>query len=119
MTLKTVRLELARSKEFPAGSTHHGYELRVPLTADGHLDAEGYAAHKGDCRVRRFWAGEDDRRGELIRTRNHAWAISYMPGTDDDEAIFKLDRHLFRVNEYITITEPDGDSHTFRVASVS
>lgn len=119
MTLKTIRLELARSKGFPQGSSRHGYEVTAPLAADGHLDADAFPAVKDKCKVLRFWAGEEDRHGELIRTRGHAWAFSYEPGTEDDEAIFKLDRHLFKVNEYISVTEPDGEMHTFRVVKIS
>lgn len=33
--LKRIRLNLARSKEFPSGSTKHGYEFVAPLTAKG------------------------------------------------------------------------------------
>ena len=36
--LYTVRMLLARNPGFPEGSNERGYELRVPLTADGHLD---------------------------------------------------------------------------------
>lgn len=117
MTLKTIRLELARNPDFPEGSAAHGYDLKAPLDAEGHLDAEAWRRQRAECRVRRFWAGEGDRNGELIHTRQ-GWALSYEPGDADDEAIYKLDRHLFRTGEYVTITEPDGDSHTFRIASV-
>ncbi len=34
--LKRIRLNLARSKEFPSGSDEHGYEFVAPLDADGH-----------------------------------------------------------------------------------
>jgi len=120
MALKTVRLELARNQDFPDGSSRHGYELQAPLQADGHLDEAAWRSLRSSqpSVVRRFWAGEDDRHGELIRTR-HGWAISYAPGEDDDEAVFRLDRHLFKPGEYVTVTEPAGAVHTFRVASVS
>ena len=46
--LKTIRLELARTKEFPSGNPRCGYEFKAPLDAkgltfvhpDGELDAE-------------------------------------------------------------------------------
>ena len=38
-SFKTIRLELARSKDFPEGSTTHGYELVAPLDASGHIDS--------------------------------------------------------------------------------
>lgn len=119
MALKTIRLELARSPDFPEGSSQHGYELQAPLQADGHLDEAAWRSRDRavPLPVRRFWAGEDDRTGELVHTR-HGWAFSYEPGEDDDEAVFKLDRHLFRPGEYVTVTEPAGAAHTFRVVSV-
>ena len=40
---KRIRLNLARSKEFPQGSSQHGYEFVAPLDADGHIDVEAMA----------------------------------------------------------------------------
>ena len=118
MTLKTIRLELARTKEFPDGNRQCGYEFTAPLDASGHIDAAQYAAHKAQCKVKRFWVGQDDERGELIRTRGHRWVFSYAPGEEDDEPIFKFDRHSFVVGEYVSITEHDGVTRPFRIASV-
>jgi hypothetical protein len=124
MSLKTIRLELARSHEFPAGSSRHGYVLKAPLTRDGHLDAGAWKKQKQLCSVHRFWGG-DEERGALVRTGGHAvggkgrWAFSYVPEREeDDEPIFRLEDHLFKTGEYITITEHDGVARTFRVASV-
>ena len=118
MTLKTIRLELARTHDFPEGSADCGYDLHAPLTEDGHLDLASFAAVRTQCTVRRFWAGEDDSHGLLHRTRNHAWAFSYRPGEDDDEAIFRLENHRFRVGDYVTITEHDGKALPFKVVLV-
>ena len=38
--LKRIRLNLARSKEFPSGSDEHGYEFVAPLDADEPLPRE-------------------------------------------------------------------------------
>jgi hypothetical protein len=38
--LKRIRLELARSKEFPMGSARHGYEFVAPLDSKGHIDPQ-------------------------------------------------------------------------------
>ena len=40
---KRIRLNLARSKEFPQGSSRHGYEFVAPLDAQGHIDVEAVA----------------------------------------------------------------------------
>lgn len=117
MTWKTIRLELARNREFPEGSASYGYELKAPLNPEGHLDIQAWRSNRAACKVRRFWHGEDDQEGELIHTRN-GWAFSYEPGEDDDEALFKLDRHVFRQGEYVTVKEPGGEDHTFKVAEI-
>jgi hypothetical protein len=40
------------------------------------------------------------------------------PGEDDDEPIFRFDRHNFVVGEYVTVTEHDGIARPFRVIDV-
>ncbi|HEY7230480.1 MAG TPA: hypothetical protein VH558_08935 [Pseudolabrys sp.] len=37
---KRIRLNLARSKEFPQGSARHGYEFVAPLDNNNRIDAE-------------------------------------------------------------------------------
>ncbi len=117
MPLKKIRLELARTAEFPNGSANHGYEFMAPLDAEGHLDAAGWKEYGNACTFRRFWPGEDDQHGSLKHKRGR-WVFSYQLGDDDDDTIFKFDRHNFVVGEYVSITEHDGTSHPFKIASV-
>lgn len=116
--LKTIRLELARTKEHPEGSPRCGYEFTAPLTPDGHLDAEAFRTAKAQCRVHRFWEGEKPEHGALLHLGRDRWVFSYAPGTDDDEPAFKFDRHRFQPGEYVSITEHDGVTRPFKVASV-
>jgi hypothetical protein len=119
MTLKLIRLELARTREFPNGDPRHGYELRAPLTRDGRLDAAAYMKSAQLCTARHFRPDGDDEHGELIRTRPGDWALSYDLGEADDEPIYRLGDHRFLEGEYITITEHDGEARVFRVVSVT
>jgi hypothetical protein len=116
--LYRTRLELARTSEFPEGNPNCGYEFVAPLDAQGHFDATAWHKAKGRCVVRRFWVGADDETGLLIHTRGKRWAFSYAPGEDDDEPIFKFDRHVMKPGEYVSITEHDGVTRAFRVVSV-
>jgi len=120
MALQTIRLELARDRDFPEGSTRHGYEFTAPLRADGHIDVEGWRAKRQSCRVRRFWEGVDDEQGHLVHTRGGAWAFRYdIEGDpDDEEAGYKFDSHAFLEGEYVSIREHDGQLRTFKVARV-
>jgi hypothetical protein len=116
--LRTIRLELARTKEFPQGNPSCGYEFVAPLDAEGHLDLETFKQHKGDCRVHRFWAGEKVQAGALLHLGRDRWVFSYDIGSEDDEPAFRFDRHQFLPGEYVSITEHDGETRPFRIVSV-
>ena len=121
--LKRIRLNLARSKDFPAGSARHGYEFVAPLDGNGHIDPVLWRQYRAHCGVRRFWAGEDDEVGRLVHKPGgpgHArWIFDYDETTDeDDEAGYRLGDHVFRPGEYVSIRDEDGEMHTFRVVSV-
>lgn len=118
MNVNTIRLELARNPDYPEGSVNHGYEFKAPLTDDGNLDVDRWKHLKDECTVRRFWQGAPSEDGFLIHTRGRKWVFSYEEGDEDDEAIFKFDRHRFVEGEYVSITEHDGVQRTFQVAAV-
>lgn len=117
MTWKSIRLELARTREFPEGSASRAYLLRLPLDEQGLIDEAALGRSPALATVHRFWPNEPDLSGYVIRTPN-GWAMSYEPGEDDDETVFHLETHPIRVGEYITLTEPDGERLPFRVASL-
>lgn len=120
MSLKRVVLHLARTKDFPQGSSEHGYEFIAPISADGHLDAEAWKHHRESCRVRRFWLHEDDEVGHLVHRPGGSWAFRYdVAGNDDDEAGYRFGAHTFHVGEYISLKDEDGDMLTYTVASVT
>lgn len=118
MNFKKIRLELARTKTFPEGSRNHGYEFFVPLDEEGYLDVEEWKRHRAKCTVHRFWEGEDEEDGFLVRTRGRVWAFSYRPGEEDDEPIFRFEAHRFKEGEYVSITEHTGETLPFKVISV-
>jgi hypothetical protein len=117
--LQSIRLELARTPSDPDGDGECGYEFIAPLDEHGRLDAAAWRANRARCSVRRFWRGEADETGELLHTRGGKWVFSYAPGTEDDEPIFRFDRHSFVPGEYVSITEHDGVTRPFRVVSVT
>ena len=119
---KRILLHLARSKDFPSGSSRHGYELVAPLDHDGHIDVALWRAHRNQCQVRRFWGSEDEQFGVLTHKpggSEHArWVFDYDEGrTDDDEAGYRFGAHRFVPGEYLTLRDQNAD-HTFRIVSV-
>jgi hypothetical protein len=85
---KRIRLNLARSKEFPAGSDRHGYEFVAPLDANGHIDPAQWQKHRENCGVRRFWNDEEEH-GRLVHKPGGAergrWVFDYSGTADEDE----------------------------------
>ena len=116
MSLKRIRLELARGPEFPEGSARRGYEFVAPLGRDGHIDAAAWTEHRARCTVRRFWEGEDDLEGHLVR-HGSGWAFHYAgkAGEAGDEPGYKFASHAFIPSQYVSITEQDGRLRTFKV----
>ena len=120
--LHLITLNLARSAEFPEGSSECGYEIFAPLTTDRHLDAQAWQGLRNHCSVRHFWKGQD--KFGLLRHRaggvhGATWCIDYgAVGASEIEAGFRLDTHAFQEGAYVSISDTDGDLHTFRVAKV-
>jgi hypothetical protein len=120
--LKRIRLNLARSKEFPNGSARHGYEFVAPLDSTGHIDPTLWRAQREHCGVRRFWEG-DEQVGKLVHKpggQEHSrWVFDYDDTAEaDDEAGYRFGAHAFRPGEYVSIRDEDGEMHTFQVVSV-
>lgn len=122
-SFRRIRLNLARSPEFPQGSSRHGYEFVAPLDEQGRIDVEQWRAHRDHCGVRRFWEGEDDQIGRLVHKPGGAehgrWVFDYDPEADeDDESGYRFGAHAFRPGEYVSIRADDGQMHTYRVITV-
>lgn len=116
MTWKTIRLELARTADYPEGSSAHAYVFRVPLDDAGYIEPDLLKNAEKRPEVRRFWHGEPEQKGVVIASAK-GWAFSYQVGEDDDETIFRLKDHPLKVGEYLTITETDGSELPFKVVS--
>lgn len=115
MTWTAIRLELARTPDFPEGSVTRQYLLTLPLDERDRIDAAALKAEPARATVRRIWDGEPGRHGYVIPTER-GWALSYAVGEEDDEPIFHLETHQIRPGEYLTLTETDGEAQPFRIA---
>lgn len=122
--LQTVTLTLARCREHPNGHPGCGYEIVAPLGTDGRLNAELWRRERNRCRVRRFWVGEPDRSGRLVRRAGGfggaTWLIDYDDRTtEDDEPGFRLGGHCLVAGDYVSIRDAEQDLLlTFKVAYV-
>ena len=120
--LKCITLHLARDNDFPDGSSERGYAITAPLDEVGHLDATAWKKLKNRCEVRRFWRGEEDRVGRLVHQPGGkdgaTWKIHYRDADESDETGYRLGAHRFLVNEYVSIHDESGRSHTFKIANI-
>jgi hypothetical protein len=121
--LQRILLHLARTHDFPDGSARHGYEIIAPLDSDGRLNGVEWCSKRAYCRVLRFWGTDPDQRGLLVHRPGGAggatWMIDYdQDRADDDEAGYRLGTRTFRVGDYVSICDADGDMNTFKVADV-
>jgi hypothetical protein len=120
---KRIRLELARSKDFPDGSATRGYEFVAPLSPNGYINPTLWQKYREHCRVSRFWDDEQET-GWLLHKpggAEHArWIFDYDSGVEhDDESGYRFGSHVFRQGEYVSIRDENDEMHTFRVVSVN
>ncbi|MCH9806243.1 MAG: hypothetical protein K0U74_00770 [Alphaproteobacteria bacterium] len=118
--MRRVRLELARDHDFPDGSRAHGYDFMAPLDDNGNIIDADWCKAKDRCRVKRFWAGEEDEIGHIVKKRGGKWAFHYdiHGDAENDEAGYRFGEHAFKPGEYVSIQEHDGVLRTFKVMSV-
>ena len=122
---RKIRLELAREKGHPAGSSGYGYTLVAPLCADRRIDTELWKSHRDACRVVRFRPTGDDEVGHLAHrpggSAGGTWTFHYDirggNGGGDDEAGYHFQDEHFEIGEYVSIRESRA-MHTYRVVSV-
>lgn len=111
-----IKLELARTDDFPQGSPGRSYLIRLPLDELGLIDEAAREAEPARATVRRFWPNEPDLSG-YVRKSKGGWVFSYAAGGADDEEIVQLENHPFRIGELLTLTEPKGTRYPFHVVS--
>jgi hypothetical protein len=110
-------MELARNRDFPQGSQHHGYLLHAPLNRDGRLDLDEFEAGRNRAVVEEFWGDIDPKRGKLLHRNRSLWSFSF--GANDEEPIFHFSDLCFVPGEYLTVRDLSGKDLIFRVTSVT
>lgn len=116
MMWKSIRLELAKTDEFPRGSPSRSYLLRLPLDDDGAIDEAELRQQPRHATVRRFWPSQPDLAGYVVRSPR-GWELAY-DFERPEAALGRIDGDALRVGECVTLAEPNGCELPFRVASV-
>jgi len=66
MNWRSIRLELARTRDFPEGSVGRAFLVRLPLSDSDVVDHSAVAAAPSRATVQRHWSTEADQRGQLL-----------------------------------------------------
>ena len=111
---KDIRLELARTAEFPAGSVSRGYLIRLPLDDSDLIDPVALERSPHRATVRRYWSTEPDEAG-LVHKGDGGWAMrcNGMP-----DRLLLVDDRPIRLGQKVSVVEPGGDLLPFTIASI-
>lgn len=113
-TWKKIRLELARTNEFPSGSVSRGYLMHLPLDAHGNIDAPTLARKPHHATVHRYWSTEPDESGTVVPL-DGGWALRCNGSAD---RMLLLDGQPFRLGDQVSVCDTSGDILPFTVASI-
>lgn len=115
MNWKAIRLELARTSDFPNGSASRAYLMRLPLLEDGAIDECALKKAPEQATVRRLWPSEPDLSGHLVRAGD-GWA--FLAGRNGSaRVIAEIDPRPISEGSLLTFRERGRDL-PFRVAQV-
>ncbi|MDI1327329.1 MAG: hypothetical protein PSV23_11085 [Brevundimonas sp.] len=114
-----VRLELAREPGHPAGDPTEGYDIVAPLDADGRLDGEALRAEPERGHVRHFSDGQTIGTGRLQHGPGGSWTLDLEGSDSADARGFRFGEERFVAGEYVSLTLPSGEQHTYVVARVA
>ena len=111
---KDIRLELARTNEFPAGSVSRGYLIRLPLNDHDAVDQAAFQNRPHRAKVRRYWSTEPDESGHVVDVEG-GWV---MRCNNKPDRILEFGGHPVRVGQQVSIVELDGTVLPFKIAGI-
>lgn len=113
-----IRLELAREPGHPAGDPTEGYDIVAALDAESRLDGEAQRAEPARGHVRRFLRDETVSTGQLRQGPGGRWILDMEDSEADDAVGFRFGEERFVAGEYVSLSLPSGEQHTYVVARV-
>jgi hypothetical protein len=122
-SIMRITMHLARTHDFPNGSSVHGYSFIAPLDRKDQIDVDAWRAERKACTVVRFWGRDLPKSGWLVHrpggVDGATWGFDYDRQTHaDDEAGYRFADHAFRPGEYVSIREADGETLPFRIVYI-
>jgi len=113
MNWSSIRLELARTRDFPAGSVGRAYLICLPLDDQDNIDEAAFSRAPARATVRRHWSAEPDQKGHLVR-ENGEWLLL----CEGNQRTLRVNSEPVRLGARVSLIEANGDVLPFRVASI-
>ena len=114
MIWKSIRLELASTREFPAGSVGRAFLVNLPLDDHDVVDGAVLAQSPSRATVRRHWSTQPDERGQMIPLDgDFAMRCEGKP-----VRLLRFNGTPMRLGQQVSIVEADGTVYPLRVASI-
>jgi hypothetical protein len=113
-----IKLEMARSADYPFGSVSRAYLIRVPLDRVGMIDGAGVAQNPKRATVRRFWPNEPDQSGYVVKCQ-HRWGFREGDYPGSKGCFASMPDCSIRAGALLKVIERNGTSSPFRVAEIS
>jgi hypothetical protein len=113
MNWKCIRLELASTHEFPAGSVGRAYLIRVPLDDSDVIDRAALSESPSRATVRRHWSAEPDESGVLEQSDSDC-----IMRSGGHRRVLHFNGTPVRLGQTVAVSEADGTILPFKVASV-
>lgn len=113
MSWRFIRLELARTPEFPSGSVSRAYLMRLPVGDDDLIDRSAFEQNPSRASVRRYWSTDADQRGSIVE-QGADWTMQF----DGRRRLLKMNGTPLRLGQHVTVVEPDGTVLPFQIASI-
>lgn len=114
MIWKLIRLELASTGEFPAGSVSRAFLVNLPLDDFDVVDATVLGCAPSRAIARRHWSTEPDENGSIVPA-GPDWVIRCDGKAD---RVLRLDGTPMRLGQQVSIVEADGTVLPLKVSSV-
>ena len=114
MIWKSIRLELASTGAFPAGSVSRAFLVHLPLDDFDVVDRTALASSPSKATARRHWSSDPDERGHLVPS-GREWAVRCRGKPD---RLLRLDGTPMRLGQHVSVVEPDGTVLPLKVASI-
>lgn len=111
---RSIRLELGRTNQFPAGSVSRGYLIRLPIGDTDLVDETAFEQNPDRATAQRFWSTEPDEAG-FVQRSDGGWTIR-CNGTMARQ--LQLDGRPIRLGQQVPVADADGDVLPFRIASI-